>query len=316
MAILEMIASTFAIVYLFLILEIVFSSTKTIMYKQQAFEGRLLFFIYSLIVYYKGIRFNIFFLDTFLNGPIIQAYELLNTFLTNFFGLTISAAETGPWAVFLFLMPASFVYHFTNYWFRYGFGDNRIAKMVSFLAVVIFLSSMGNMGLLSFVSSPILNVAAFSGMPILSYFVSATIKYLPTADLTSAVLDAQGWQFLSGFSGEFAALIVLVVVIALAFLIYYVGSYALKHMAVEEFSNKEGFLSFLYFFLYAIGFSGLTILFSGLLLYGGLNMTLASKFLDMTILLLILAGLALIAEIIVFAAIYAMMKNLRTAFGS
>lgn len=314
-----MIASTFAIVYLFLIFEIVFSSTKTIMYKQQAFEGRLLFFIYSLIVYYKGIRLNIFLWDTFVNEPIIQAYQLLDTFLTNFFGITIA---NDPWAIFLFLMPASFVYHFTNYWFQYGFGDNRIAKMVSFLAVVVYLSS-GGFGLIRIISSPFLiisdqfvGVESFTGMPIMTFLISLTIRFLPTADMTTTIMTG-GISWFAGWEPWMARIVFGVLIAILSVALYAMCSALMIAMAEAEFSTKRGFLALFLFPLIAFFVSIVAISITSAFLYGNFfSPVIGEKMWQVSIILLVLAGLAILAEIIVFAAIYAMMKNLRTAFGS
>ena len=166
----ETFITVLSFVYLFMIVEIIFSSTKDVMTQQKAFEGRILFFIYSLIVYYKNLTLNIFLWDTFLNEPIKQAYSLMNTLLESFFGISIVGS---PVLIFTYLIPAGFIYHFVKYWFSYGFGDEKIANMISLTAVVMFIANAGNLGLINF---PIFS--GTSGVPFGGFLSSSTIFYL------------------------------------------------------------------------------------------------------------------------------------------
>jgi len=303
--ILEMIASSFAVVYLILILEIIFTSTKTVMYKQQAFEGRLLFFIYSLLVYYNNIRFNIFLIDSFLNKPIIQAYQLLDTFLASFFGVSIA---NDPWAVFLYVIPASFVYHFTNYWFRYGFGDRRIGRMAGFLAVVLFLSS-GGLGLINALSVP------FAGVPFFSILMGLALTYLPTPNLTAAL----GIGPLRDFGGAIMYVVFYIIVCASAILLYFFGGTLLKWVAEHAELSKWG-LAVGVSAAIAVGLSFAFVPFLGFLLYRDLNPfnpLVWEKLWNIFVSVLFPAiGLALLAEVIVFLAIYMMVRNFQRVFGS
>ncbi len=170
--IIETLITVLSFVYLFMIVEIIFSSTKDVMTKQKAFEGRILFFIYSLIVYYKDLKLDIFLWDTFLNEPIKQAYTLMNTLLESFFGISIAG---NPIIIFAYLIPAGFVYNFVKYWFSYGFGDEKIANMISLTAVVMFIAKAGNLGL---INSIVIDGVPVSGVPFGGFLSSSTIFYL------------------------------------------------------------------------------------------------------------------------------------------
>jgi hypothetical protein len=302
MMLLDLVSSAFAVVYLIMILEIIFTSTRNVMYKQQAFEGRLLFFIYSLAVYYKNFRVSILLLDKFLNEPIIQAYQLLNAFLTNFFGLSIAES---PVPIFIYVIPASFVFHFVKYWFRYGFGDRRIANMVALVAVAMFLSS-GGLGLVNWVTAP------FGGF-LFAPFVVWFQDWIPTADISSLAFQ----ELIDGLEPWMYLVIGAVLFLVAVLILIMFGRMTLKKTAEEEFAGDGNLLKVLALFLgSAVFLSAVTVVISSFLLYGTFwTPSIGSQMLNVFYGLLTLNGLALFVEILVFVAIYYMLKNMRTAFG-
>lgn len=303
--ILEMVSSAFAFVYLVFILEIIFSSTKNVLYNQQAFEGRLLFFIYSLIVYYSGIEINIFFFEQLLNQPIKQAYGLLDTFLSNFFGLSIAES---PMPIFLYLMPASFIYHFVSYWFRYGFNDERIGRMAAFLGVVLFLNSGGLRAVLPWI------IPVGTGIPFsLMAFTRLFGFFMPVSHLGMVAGGVDlGLDSLAG-GGIVATVLQGFLVMAALFLIYFFGRMMFQNLMKSEKEWVVWLVVSLLLVTFGVSFMLSYFLFGKA--FGAHWMEFMFNFWDVFMLLLIILGIAVLVELLTLGVIYAILGNVRKAQG-
>ena len=293
----ESIVSALSLVYLFMIVETIFSSTKNIMERQQAFEGRLIFLIYSLIVYYKNFRLKIILWDTFINEPIIHAYSLMDKFMTGIFGLSIQA---DPWFIFKFLIPAAFIYNFVNYWVKYGFNDSRISRMMSFAAVVMFLYSGSNLGFISSWTIPL------GGVPFSGMLIPMFVEFLPIDNLAGEP------SFILSFTQDnelMSALVILVVYAIFAFLFYYASKEALK----KAFSGsiKSGFSALAMIVYLAIP---AVILLATSFLAGFDPLSMFPMILKSMVFVGGLGILAIVGELLAFGALLLIFNSFRIAF--
>ena len=318
MAVMETVSWAFAIVYLWLIVETLFSSSASMMKKQAALEGRLIFLVYSLIVYYKDVSFNIFLFDQFINNPIKQAYGLLEMVLSGFFGLSM---KSDPWFLFKYIIPLAFIYNFVNYWFSYGFGDKRIAKMVSFTAVVLYLTAADNI-----LKEIFWWAIPVGGVPFGAGMLSDLVGFFPVADLMGTVLmspTAASYWLVGSFLETFAsnplifALILLVVLFALSILFYLLGRKLVTSVAEAGLSDKLLKASTI-FLLVAAAFSLVSLFAISYLLYGSFTNfgAIISKMSGVATFLIALQVIALASEVLVFIAMYAMVRNFRKVFAT
>ena len=153
MDLLSLIQSGLTLIFLLMIFDSLSASIDELLHSQQIFGGKLLFFLYSLLVYYRGFRLNILFWDFFLNTPIYNAYSLINYFTTTVIGISIAPPD-GIQYFFTFLIPILFIYKFVQYWTSYLFMDKRIGKLAGILGVMLF-SASGTVGWISAVSVPL-----------------------------------------------------------------------------------------------------------------------------------------------------------------
>ena len=137
--------------YIALLVNAVLGSVKDAIKHQRLIQGKLIFFIYSLFVYYGNFKINILFWSVFVDEPIKQAYGTINFLTTKLLGLSI---ENQPMFIFKYLLPAVFVYYFVNYWISYAFMDKRLSKMISIAALVILFRGNMTMGLISWSTIP------------------------------------------------------------------------------------------------------------------------------------------------------------------
>ncbi|MBR9689448.1 MAG: hypothetical protein GOV01_00940 [Candidatus Altiarchaeota archaeon] len=316
MDMISLIQAAFAWVYLMMILEIVFTSTKNITGKQAGLEGRLLFLIYSLFVYYKNFRINIFFYDALVNEPIHMAYSMLNTFMDGFFGLPIAGE---PFFFFKYIIPVVFIYHFVEYWFRYGFQDKRISKLISFAAVVLFLSSNG---LSQGVGINFIGLIPFGGLFFGNYIIPFLIAAAPTGDET--IIEGLVSTFIQNNPdlavGVEIFLMILLLTIVI-FLIYLCGDFVLGVAASSmiKLSQFDDAMSILKVGVLLIGFSVVSIflLFVSMsFLGGGFSgfASLSSILLSVVGYVGIFIGLTLVAELMIFFAMFTIFSNVRNAF--
>ncbi|MBR9680067.1 MAG: hypothetical protein GOU99_03395 [Candidatus Altiarchaeota archaeon] len=153
MDLMSIIQTGLTMMYMFMIFNSLDASIKDLLKSQQVFGGKLLFFIYSLLVYYKGFMFHIPFWDFFFNTPIYNAYSVIDYFTSSFIGVSI-APPTGFMYFFLFIIPAMFIYRFVQYWTSYLFMDQRIGKLAGILGVSIFATA-GGVGLINSMTIPL-----------------------------------------------------------------------------------------------------------------------------------------------------------------
>ena len=129
------------LLYLALVVNSLLSAGKDLVRKQMVFQGKLLFLLIVLLIYYRNFSFGIPFWDTVLTNPAKNAMDLLDSFLKLISGGGVSIAPPqGYKVIFSVILPASFVYYFVEQWFLYAFLDRRVSKLAGFFALFLFIS--------------------------------------------------------------------------------------------------------------------------------------------------------------------------------
>ena len=152
MGLLTIIQTALSFFFIITIFDCIFGSIREAIHKQSILQGKLIFFIYSLIVYYGKFKMPVLFWEFFVNEPIRQAYGMINFLTTNLLNIPIDA---NPSFIFKYLIPAVFIYYFAEYWLRYAFMDRRLSKMISLAAVVLLFKSNMSIGLINWATIPI-----------------------------------------------------------------------------------------------------------------------------------------------------------------
>ena len=166
------------ILYLGLIIDALLSSGRELVRKHMVFQGKLLFLIAVLLIYYRQFSFGIPFWDAVVANPAKNAMDLLNHFIVTLSGGALSIAPPDGYKIFFrILIPASFVYYFTEQWFLYAFLDRRISRLVAFFALFLFISQGFNLGWISALTVPVF-FPIFGGAILEQFVFSVPIPYM------------------------------------------------------------------------------------------------------------------------------------------
>ncbi|MBR9680276.1 MAG: hypothetical protein GOU98_00435 [Candidatus Altiarchaeota archaeon] len=351
-----LIQAALAFFYLMLTIETLVSSTKNFLAKQLPFEGRILFLAYSHMVYFggfssMGLRMfeNISILDFLLNRPIVIAYDWINAFTVSFFGLSF---KTNPFFMFTYLIPIFFVYNFVEYWFRYGFSDKRISKLISFAAVILYISSNNSLGLIDQFTTPyaglfaaliagggifgminmlisLINVIPIFNLTPLQNSISSIISYtLPMVGVIQTDSGAEASWLLNIFGPDLAPFIALIAIAAVLavviFVVYTMYKYLIWKMTSDAAEGKllktlqsSGTYISLSYIIFGAGFTLMLLLLNVIGLGKGFT-------LDTNALIQIPLGtfsfvlsfilIALFSEVLVFAAMLVLFNNMKYVF--
>ncbi|MBR9681954.1 MAG: hypothetical protein GOV00_04115 [Candidatus Altiarchaeota archaeon] len=221
-ALLEIFQAALSFFILATLIEALFGSVRDTIKHQRIMQGKLIFFLYSLFVYYGGLNIKILFWEMFINEPIRQAYGMINYLTTNLLNVSI---ESSPMVIFKYLVPAIFIYYFVDYWMSYAFMDKRLSKMVSIAALIMLYKSNMAIGFINWqvlsLGIPTLTSASIS--PVFSFYA-----------VTNAVLQ----QMVGDLSATLGVVVSGILTVIALVLIYMLGGMIMMRIITKAYGER------------------------------------------------------------------------------